>query len=241
MRSRFLRLMFAPSLLLAVTAAPMAALAGSASVSPYAAIHQRAQQAFRALQARTPQAEAEWQSNQPGIHMLLGLDEPLLGATPALRGDGFLRANEALIGVPAAQLRAIEPSVSRQRTVLRYQQMARVGDKELRVLDGEVTLTFDNANGHLLRVVSAAMPALHIVPGALTREEAVVKAQAASAGSTFGRGNAQSAEEAVIARAQGARHVWIVHVPGASLKDLRTLAVDAQTGAVTRMPNRVMD
>ena len=65
MRSRFLRLMFAPSLLLAVTAAPMAALAGSASVSPYAAIHQRAQQAFRALQARTPQAEAEWQSHAP--------------------------------------------------------------------------------------------------------------------------------------------------------------------------------
>jgi hypothetical protein len=32
-----------------------------------------------------------------------------------------------------------------------------------------------------------------------------------------------------------------VHVPGASLRDLRTFAVDAQTGVATRMPNRVMD
>jgi len=32
-----------------------------------------------------------------------------------------------------------------------------------------------------------------------------------------------------------------VHVPGASLQDLRTLAVDAVTGDVTRLPNRVLD
>jgi hypothetical protein len=109
------------------------------------------------------------------------------------------------------------------------------------VLDGELTLTVDNTTGHLLRVVNSARPALDLVPGTLTRQDAVAKAAEASAGATFARGNASAAEEAVIANRTGARHVWIVHIPGASLRDLRTLAVDARTGAVARMPNRVLD
>lgn len=239
MRSRcqILRLVSGPCLVLALVVAPQAASA----TSPDAQIHDRAVRAFQALQLRQPQVEADWRTGQPGIHMLLGLDEPLVGDTPAKRAEGFLWANEALLGVPAAQFRALEPSLSRQRTVLRYQQMTRVAGQDVRVLDGEVTLTFDNGNGHLLRVVSAAMPVIQLARSVLTREEAVAKATETAAGATFARGSAATAEAAVIADRTRAHAVWIVHVPGASLKELRTFAVDALTGEVTRMPDRVMD
>ncbi len=231
-----LRFVSGPCLLLALALGPQTALAG-----PTDAIHARALEAFHALQQRQPQVEADWKAGQPGIHMLLGLDEPLLGATPALRAEGFLHANEALLGVPARAFRAVDPSISRQRTVLKFQQIVRIGDKDVRVLDAEVTLTFDNSNGHLLRVVSGAVPVGNLPRGVLTRDDAVAKATQAVAGATFGRGSAATAEEAAIVGRMGARHVWIVHVPGASPRDLRTLAVDAKTGEVTRMPNRVLD
>ncbi len=234
LRSRLSRLLLAPSLLLALPAV-------AAPLAPNAAVHQRALAAFRTLHARAPHAEADWAANQPGIHMLLNLDQPLLGDTVAQQGERFLRANEALLGVSAGVLHAGLPTVSKQRTVLRYQQMARVAGRDLRVLDGEVTLTLDNANGHLLRVVSAATPVGTVAAGTLTREAAVAKASEAVAGATFGRAQPATAEEAVLAGHDGARHVWIVHVPGASPKDLRTLAVDAVTGQVHQLPNRVID
>ncbi len=219
----------------------LSALPAFAGPSPNGAIHQRALQAFHALHARSPHAEAEWQARQPGIHMLLGLDEPLLGDTTAQRGERFLRANEALLGVSAGQLRPLAPTVSNQRTVLRYQQIARMGGQELRVLDAEVTLTFDNANGHLLRVLSEAVPVQQLAAGVVTREQAAAKASQSAAGATFARALPAAAEQAVIVGHRGARLVWVVHVPGASLQDLRTLAVDAVTGDVTRLPNRVLD
>ena len=242
------RLLCGPALLFSLLAAPFSALAADARpTSAFAAVHQRALQAFQLLHKRLPTAEADWQTKQPGIHMLLGLDETLPGETPARRAQIYLHANEALLGVPESELRALAPRVSRQRTVLRFQQVATLGQTELPVLDAQVTLTFDNANGQLLRVVSALMPVEHLVRGVITREDAVAKASYAAAGATFARGSAAAAEEAVLAGREGsaaseaARHVWIVHVPGRSPRDLITLAVDAQTGAVTRMPNRVMD
>jgi hypothetical protein len=232
------RLLATPALFLTLLALPSPAFAQPGT---WSALHQRALQAFEALHQRVPAAEADWQANQPGIHMLLGLDEPLPGKTQELQCQGFLRANEALLGVPAADLRALPVRTTRQRTVQRFQQMAQLGGVALPVLDGELTLTFDNANGHLLRVVNATMPVLNLVRGAIRREEAVAKASFAAAGATFARGSAAAAEEAVIPGANGARHVWIVHVPGPTLRDLLTIAVDARTGEATRMPNRVLD
>lgn len=204
-------------------------------------IHRQAAAEFQVFLTRHGQVEADWLPSQPGVHMLLNLDEPLPGDTLVQRGDGFLRANEGMLGVPASQLQYQRTSSTKQRETLRYSQMVRLGDKTLPVLDGEVTLTFDKSNGHLLRLVNATQPVLNLTAGALSREDAVAKASQAAAGATFGRGSAAAAEEAVIAGVNGARHVWIVHVPGASLRDLRTFAVDAQSGVATRMPNRVMD
>ncbi len=236
--SKILRLALGSAALL--TTVPALA-AGHAHDNGYTALHARAVQAGQAFRARIPQADLEWQHDQAGVHMILDLDLPLAGEALAQRGEGFLRANEALIGVPAAQLRLVRTTPTKQRTVLRYQQVATVAGRDLHVLDGELTLTFDNANGHLLRLVNSAKPVLNLVAGTLTREAAVAKAAQALAGATFARGLADAATEAVIAPRSGARHVWVVHVPGATLKDLHSLAVDAETGAVTRLPNRIHD
>lgn len=232
-------LLSAPLVLLLLAAPVLATPPAHASV--YDAIHQRALQAFDALHKRIPAAQADWQARQPGVHMVLGLDEPLPGATRDQQCQAFLRENEVLLGVPASSLRALRARTSNQREVYRFQQVVVLDGQELPVLDGQVTLTFDTANGHLLRLVSAVEPVQNLVRGAITREEAVAKASYAAAGVTFARGSTAATEEGVIAGPNGARHVWIVHVPGRSLRDLLTIAVDAQTGEATRMPNRVMD
>lgn len=213
------------------------------AADPHAAAHARARQAVAAIAAHNPHAEAEWRPGQPGVQLLLDLDLAVPGETMDQRAEAFLRQNEALIAIPFAALRPLPGTATRQRAVVRYQQLAQVAGDWLPVLGREVTLTFDVATGHLLRLVSDAMPTPQLARGKWTRAEAVAKAlESAPAGPRPEPRAAEPAvEEVVIATAHGAHPVWIVHVAGKSLRDLRTLAVDARSGRVSRLPNRVLD
>jgi hypothetical protein len=231
-------------LLLLSLLVPLPALAaGPARTVHMTHARQRAQAEFHTLQARAPTAEAEWRAGQPGVHMLLGLDEVVPGVTAEQRAEQFLRTHEALIGVALSELRPLDSSTMRKRQVVRYQQIAHLaaGQAPVNVYNSEVTVTFDSENGHLLRIVSDAMPTAGVKRGKVTREEAIAAAQLAVYGANGGRAEHPVVDDAVVASGLMPVHVWIVHLPGKTLADLHSVMVDATTGRVARLPSRVLN
>ena len=89
--------------------------------------------------------------------------------------------------------------------------------------------------------MSDALPATSFVPGTLTEGQALQAAAVAVHGAGAARPAHASTQEAVVIVGQQARRVWIVHVPGRSLTDLRTVQVDAQTGVASSLPKRILD
>lgn len=205
------------------------------------AVHQRALSAATQFQKRHPQAEVEWKAGQPGVAMVLGLDDAVAGATMQEKAVTFLSQSADLLGIPASDLRPTDHTQTKYRHVQRFQQTARIDGRVLPVYNREVTVTFDATNGHVLRLVSDAAPIVQQVVGALNQEQALQAAMTAVHGPQATRPAQPAASEAMVIVGQQARRVWIVHVPGHSLTDLRTFAVDAETGKLAALPRRVLD
>ena len=200
------------------------ALACPALASP-AAERAPAEAALVALTGDSPDLRATWRDGE--------------GATPEARAASFLASQRALLGVDPGALRYLETRTLPGRSIVRMAQTW----QGLPVVGRVVVVNLD-AEGRVTRLVNGAQHITAVPAPAIEVTDARVAALTAvgldAESFTMAQLGKLPAQEAVLAHPGAAKRVFLVRVVRAPLSQHLEVQVDATTGDVLSVTNRVL-
>ncbi len=214
------------------------ALACPALASP-AAERAPAEAALVALTGDSPDLRATWRDGEARPWLIAGLRTATAGATPEARAASFLASQRALLGVDPGALRYLETRTLPGRSIVRMAQTW----QGLPVVGRVVVVNLD-AEGRVTRLVNGAQHITAVPAPAIEVTDARVAALTAvgldAESFTMAQLGKLPAQEAVLAHPGAAKRVFLVRVVRAPLSQHLEVQVDATTGDVLSVTNRVL-
>ncbi|MCA9538160.1 MAG: PepSY domain-containing protein [Myxococcales bacterium] len=208
-------------------------LGGAAQAHPFV-FHVR--ERVDALRADFPSLKATFRPGQPTPALLTGLRVPTEGATPRARAEAFLWLNPELVGADAVDF--IEANQVSGRTIVRF----RPQHAGLPVLDRSVVVTLDDA-GNVISLGGDTAPITRFNRATIDEETARLIAQRKVTGAAADAPVALApsvVRKAVVAFAGVGTEVYEVELSRQPLAEHLVVRIDAHTGEILSVRNRVV-